>query len=112
MAKRPRISAQGASKIGLGLPAKANGVGKPASGSYPMPDKAQPRRPSRMRRGYASWPEEQIDAKANKVLGKGRRAVARLRPGTRSTASVPRPTMVELDFSPDKPVEEMTGTAG
>jgi hypothetical protein len=58
----------------FGLPAKAKTAsGKAASGSYPMPDKQHAAVAKSYAARYASPSQrKQIDAKANKVLGKGK----------------------------------------
>lgn len=57
----------------FGLPAKAKTAsGKAASGSYPMPDKKHAAVAKSYAARYASPAQRaQIDAKANRILGKG-----------------------------------------
>lgn len=64
---------KGISKSQMGLPGKATKKGGAVTGSYPMPDKKH----AAVAKGYAkrfASPSERakIDAKANRILGKGK----------------------------------------
>lgn len=61
-------------KTQMGLPGKATKKGGAVSGSYPMPDKAHARAAKSFAARFASPSQRQtIDAKANRVLGKGKK---------------------------------------
>jgi len=69
MAKLSTKARKSIPKKEFGLPGKA-----PGAGSYPMPDKTH----ARVAKAYASRfaspaQQAQIDAKANKILGKGKK---------------------------------------
>jgi len=60
-------------KSKMGVPSKATKKGGAVSGSYPMPDKSHARVAKSYAARYASPAQRaKIDAKANKILGKGK----------------------------------------
>lgn len=61
-------------KSQMGLPGKSTKKGGAVSGSYPMPDKAHARAAKSFAARYASPSQRAtINAKANKILGKGKK---------------------------------------
>ena len=58
----------------MGLPGKATRRGGAVRGSYPMPDKTHARVAKAYAKRFASPSQRaRIDAKANRILGKGRK---------------------------------------
>lgn len=59
-------------KSEMGLPGKSTAKGGAVSGSYPMPDKAHAANAKARAAQFATPAEKKvIDAKANRILGKG-----------------------------------------
>ena len=73
MAKLTAAQRKNIPKSQMGLPGKATKKGGAVSGSYPMPDKAHARAAKSYAARFASPSQRAtINAKANKVLGKGK----------------------------------------
>lgn len=65
-------------KNDFGLPGKKGAKNKAGRGAYPMPDKSHARVAKAYAERFASPSERaKIDAKANKILGKGKKSAKR-----------------------------------